>query len=221
MTKNRFQLTLTLLWLFLVCPVQAAEAQRSGQKNQKADSELVQPGDWIASVPIPEDGLATPGRVTYVLENGSENWPLNKRIEIIKAMDEATWIYNHYGEFQKNLTVTYDRSVPTADANIRGRIRFGGSISTRVALHEVAHTMGIGTAPQWKRMIKRGRWTGRHGNRVLMAFDGPQPEMVLQGGDQHFWPYGLNYDKEDSPVNRVRHVLMVEALLRDMQELGR
>lgn len=199
-------------------PLMAAERQRTRSRNQRATEQPPNPGDWIAGLPKPNDGVETLGRVSYTLERGSEKWPAKKRIEIIKAMDEAVWMYNHYGSFEKELSVTYDRSVPTADANIRGRIRFGGSISTRVALHEIAHTMGIGTAPQWKNMIQKGRWIGRQGNLALIAFDGPVPEMELQAGPQHFWPYGLNHDREDSPINRIRHVLMVGAITQDLRD---
>jgi hypothetical protein len=217
MISCRLRFFALIALLFGFCPLMAAERQRGRSRSQRTAEQPPNPGDWIAGIPKPKDGVETLGGVSYTLERGANKWPIKKRIEIIKAMDEAVWIYNHYGSFQKQLTVTYDRSVPTADANIRGRIRFGGSISARVAMHEIAHTMGIGTAPQWKKMIRKGRWIGRQGNVALLAFDGPVPEMELQAGPQHFWPYGLNHDREDSPVNRIRHVLMVGAITQDMR----
>jgi hypothetical protein len=38
----------------------------------------------------------------------------------------------------------------------------------------------------------------------------------MNGDSQHIWPYGLNYDSEDSATNRVRHILIVQAMRCDM-----
>ncbi|MEM6329556.1 MAG: hypothetical protein AAF790_04840 [Planctomycetota bacterium] len=203
---------LILALLAALLPASDAHAQRGGRREKPA--EPTQPGDWLAEYTEPEDGVETRGRLTYRLSPGNDRWPPEIRVRIIKAMDEAVWLYNRYGLFEKQLLVAYDRSVPTANANYAGRIKFGKSISTRVALHEIQHTLGVGTQRAWGRMLKDKKWTGHHANRLLQSFDGR--DARLNGDRQHFWPYGLNYDKGDNPTNRVRHILMVEALCRDM-----
>lgn len=161
-----------------------------------------------------ENVLQPRGQLTYVLSDGWEKWPEDKRKRIVTAMDEAVALYNQYGRFQKKLRVAYVPSVRTADANYKGNIRFGKQIATRTALHEISHTLGIGTTQKWRKILKDKQWTGYYANRLLQSFDGA--DAKLKGDRQHFWPYGLNYAKGDSPVNRIRHVMMVEALCRDM-----
>ena len=163
----------------------------------------------------PDDPVEFRGKITYRFNEGWQSWPEDKRSRILKSMDEAVWIYNRYGRFEKTLRVAYNPKVPTADGNINGQIRFGKQISTKTALHEISHTLGVGTARRWQKLLVEKNWNGHHANRMIQALDGPQAK--LSGDRQHFWPYGLNQPKEDSPVNRIRHVLMVEALCRDME----
>ncbi|MEM6799456.1 MAG: hypothetical protein AAF589_08070 [Planctomycetota bacterium] len=192
----------------------AATDSQAERRTEKKAGPPLNPGDWLAEYTEPEDGVQNLGRLSYRLNPGYDRWPEEKRVRIIKAMDEAVWLYNRYGMFEKQLRVAYDRSVPTANANFNGQIKFGKSISTRVALHEIQHTLGVGTQRKWERMLDNKKWTGHHANRLLQSFDGR--DARLSGDRQHFWPYGLNYDKGDDPTNRVRHILMVEALCRDM-----
>lgn len=158
---------------------------------------------------------AARGKLTYKLSEGWEQWPPKKRQRIVAAMDTAVSLYNKHARFKKKLVVSYNLGTPTADANYRGRIRFGKSIGARTALHEISHTLGVGTTKKWRSMIKGGRWGGQHANRLLQSFDGPQAK--LKGDKHHFWPYGLNYAREDGKRRRIRHVKLVEALCRDMQ----
>jgi hypothetical protein len=157
---------------------------------------------------------AEPGKLRYRLVDGNENWPPEIRQRIVTAMDAAVALYNEIGGFDKQLTVAYSPGTPTADANYNGHIRFGGQIGRRTALHEIGHTLGVGTTRQWRQLLVEGKWTGEHANALLRSFDGP--DAVLKGDRQHFWPYGLNYDKESSPENDRRHVLMVKAFRIDM-----
>lgn len=157
---------------------------------------------------------ANPGKLRYKLVDGNENWPPEIRERIVKAMDGAVALYNEVGNFDKQLTVAYSPGTPTADANYNGHIRFGGQIGKRTALHEIGHTLGVGTTRQWRSMMVEGKWTGEHAIALVRSFDGP--DTVLKGDRQHFWPYGLNYDKESSPENDRRHVLMVAAFRVDM-----
>jgi hypothetical protein len=155
-----------------------------------------------------------PYMLVYRLADGKENWDAKKTQQVVEAMDAAVALYNQMGEFDKKVTASYNPGTPTADGNYNGNIRFGGQIGKRTALHELGHVLGVGTHPKWRSMIVDGKWTGSYALAQLRAFDGP--EAVLHADRQHFWPYGLNFDKESSPENDRRHVLMVAAFRRDL-----
>jgi hypothetical protein len=155
------------------------------------------------------------GPLVYRLSNGSEKWPEERRRVIVEAMDAAVAFLNEHGNFKKTVTANDSPGTPTADANWDGWINWGGSINRRVALHEIAHTLGVGTHPRWRGNIKDGKWTGRHALRQLREFDGA--DAILYADKMHFWPYGLNFDKESSPENDLRFVKMVAALREDME----
>ena len=161
-----------------------------------------------------EDAKKPKGSITYKLSGGSENWPEDRKKRIVDAMEAAVDFLNTHGDFKKEVTANNSPGTPTADANISGWINWGGSINRRVALHEISHTLGIGTHENWGKNIKDGKWTGKHGLAQLREFDGP--DAVLNADRQHFWPYGLNQDHESSRENDLRHVKMIEAMRRDM-----
>ncbi|MBN1517483.1 RICIN domain-containing protein [Candidatus Sumerlaeota bacterium] len=133
---------------------------------------------------------------------------------ISSAMAEAVSLYNANGTFTKSLHVYYSSGVPTAQANYDGVITFGGSRNTRVAMHEISHTLGIGTYSAYWNLMTGGNWDGGNAVRKLKSFDGAS--AVLKGDSVHFWPYGLNYDSEDGTTARVRHVQIVQAFQSDM-----
>jgi hypothetical protein len=154
------------------------------------------------------------GPLTYRLAAGNENWPADIRAEIMYSMDGAVAEYNRYGTFNKSLTANYNPGVPTAQAGYDGWIDFGGSRNFRTALHETAHTLGVGTAPNFCSFVSAGIWTGSNAVWQVRQFDGPTANV--NSDCTHFWPYGLNYDNEGGTENFRRHVLMVAALRRDM-----
>jgi hypothetical protein len=154
------------------------------------------------------------GSLRYSLAAGNENWPADIRAAIVYAMDGAVAQYNRWGTFNKSLTANYNPGVPTAQAGYDGWIDFGGQIGYRTALHEIAHTLGVGTAPNYGNFINNGLWTGSQAIQQLRAFDGPTANLNTDG--THIWPYGLNFDNEGGTENNRRHVLMVAALRRDM-----
>jgi hypothetical protein len=161
-----------------------------------------------------EADAKTRRHLKYVLPDGHEKWPADRKKRITDAMDAAVALYNTHGVFKKQVWANNSPGTPTADANYEGWINFGGSINTRVALHEISHTLGIGTHPNWQANIRDGKWTGRHALAQLREFDGK--DAVLHTDRMHFWPYGLNFDNESSKENDVRHVLMVAAMRKDM-----
>lgn len=154
------------------------------------------------------------GSISYKLSGGSDKWPDDRKKRIIAAMDASIGFLNKNANFRKELTANNSPGTPTADANIQGWINWGGSISRRVALHEIAHTLGIGTHENWQKNIKDGLWTGKNALEQLREFDGK--DAVLHADRQHFWPYGLNQDSESSHINDLRHIKMVQAMRKDM-----
>jgi hypothetical protein len=153
--------------------------------------------------------------LSWGLNGGSEGWPAGQRDTITRSMNEAVALYNQYGVFEKRLTANYNAGVPTAEANYDGFISFGGQNNTRVALHEMGHTMGVGTY----RPFNGGTWDEKGAaGKLLKLFDGVA--ATLSTGGSHFWPYGLNFDNEDNPGARERHVKLVAALRFDMGIVG-
>ncbi|MFH9584086.1 hypothetical protein ACH4LS_02935 [Streptomyces luteogriseus] len=135
---------------------------------------------------------------------------------ITKAMNAAVARYNNLSDLGKTLTVRYEPGVPTADGNINGTIRFGSNrsyMNERTALHEIAHTIGVGTSSGWSRLGGGGTWTGGQATALVRQYDGPGAKISTGGG--HFWPYGLNYDNEWSGTAADRHVHIVAAMVRD------
>jgi regulation of enolase protein 1 (concanavalin A-like superfamily) len=151
--------------------------------------------------------------VVYSIQGS--NWPADRRAAAVAAMDAAVGRYNDYGGFDKTVNVYYDPGVPTSDGNYNGTIRFGGTWpNDGVAQHELAHTLGVGTAPQWGSFSFGGTWHGAYAIEQLHLFDGPG--AVLSSDNMHFWPYGLNYPNEYTDTGKLRNVAMVHALRADM-----
>ena len=129
-------------------------------------------------------------------------------------MNEAVSVYNANGFFDKHVWANYNASVPTAQASYGGWIDFGGSISSRVALHEISHTLGVGQVAAWNTNRTDNKWTGTYGVARIKLYDGAS--AVLNADTMHFWPYGLNYDDENTPTKWSRHCRMVSAMRCDM-----
>jgi hypothetical protein len=134
---------------------------------------------------------------------------------ITSAMNAAVARYNNLSDLGKNITVHYNPSVPTADGNINGTIRFGAkaSMNERTALHEISHTIGVGTSGRWGSLGCGGTYNGGQATALVKRYDGQN--ATIRCDRQHFWPYGLNFDSEFSQTNADRHVEIVEAMVRD------
>jgi hypothetical protein len=168
---------------------------------------------FIYSVLILFGSVSVFADVTYWLHSSANDHP-----QVKAAIEEAVPIYNKYGSFNKHLVVYYNSGVPTAQANYDGVITFGGSRNTRVALHEMGHTVGVGTywgSPSYSSLMVGGVWQGYYGRKLAFEMGSPYAEG-LRGDGTHIWPWGLNYDSEDSFIERIKHVRMMAALRCDM-----
>ena len=138
--------------------------------------------------------------------------PADKQAAITSAMNTAVGNFNTYANYSGNIVVTYNSGVPTAQTDgYQGWIEFGGSISARVAQHEIAHWLGCGTYSAWNSNRSGGLWTGANAIARERSYDGAT--AVVNCDAQHFWPYGWNQDNE-GPADK--HIGMVGALRKDM-----
>ena len=137
---------------------------------------------------------------------------------ITTVMDSAVFLYNKYTNLSKYINVYYAPGVPTAEASSNGDLRFGKERSymfVGTAMHEMAHTMGMGTTSEYKAMMEGGVFKGQKAQALLKEIDGPDAE--LHGDSQHFWPYGLNYASEvKSEQDLINHARIVEAMYQDI-----
>ncbi len=160
------------------------------------------------------------GNVEYHL-NKSAN-PTQDEQEAYKlitaAMDSAVFLYNKYSDLSKHIEVYYSTGVPTAEASSNGDLRFGKDrnyMFVGTAMHEMAHTMGMGTTSAYQSMFKDGVFQGEKAQAMVKEIDGPN--AVLKGDSQHFWPYGLNYRSEvHSEQDLINHVKIVNAMYQDI-----
>ncbi|WP_407442922.1 RICIN domain-containing protein [Fibrobacter sp.] len=160
------------------------------------------------------------GKVSYTLHK-SENPTADEKeaYELITiAMDSAIYYYNTYTTLSKYINVYYSTGVPTAEASSNGDLRFGKDrnyMYVGTAMHEVAHTMGMGTTSEYKAMFKDGVFQGQKAQALLKELDGADAE--LHGDSQHFWPYGINYRSEvHSEQDLINHAKIVNAMYQDI-----
>lgn len=157
------------------------------------------------------------GKLSWTFANN--NMPQDVKQRITSAMNDACARYNAGADWPaRTLTVEYNTDVPTADGNSGGNgyIRFGANASyqtTRTAMHEIAHTWGVGQSGGWYNNTTSGDFTGTNTVTTIHAFETPTTAIHTGGG--HFWDYGLNYDSEWSETNAFRHVKLVWAMRAD------
>jgi hypothetical protein len=169
------------------------------------------------AAPAPREQVAA-ATITWTLERASKPTADQQAAYtlITSAMNAAVARYNNLSDLGKSITVRYDTGVPTADGNLNGTIRFGGNrsyMTERTALHEIAHTIGVGTSSGWSSLGGSGTWAGAQATALVRQFDGSSAKLSTGGG--HFWPYGLNYENEFSGTAADRHVQIVAAMVRD------
>jgi hypothetical protein len=162
------------------------------------------------------------GNVTYTLAQSAnptaEESAAYTRIKT--AFDEAVAYYNNFTSIAKTLYVTYNPGVPTADANFAGNIRVGSNTGyqrTGTALHEIAHTMGVGQHWYWtSNLIIGGVYQGVQANKLL-RFMTRNPSEFLKGDQLHFWPYGINGANEDTgqEILYITNVIVMQGMKKD------
>jgi hypothetical protein len=136
---------------------------------------------------------------------------------ITAAMDRGLEYYNCYTNISRTLSVSYVPSVPTADGNPNGNIRFGSmdSMNYITAMHETSHVLGVGDNA-FDALIVDGVFTGPAATAELREITG-DTAAELHGDNQHFWPYGLNYVSEVmSEADLLNHMRIVVRIREDM-----
>lgn len=161
------------------------------------------------------------GSITYVLEKAAAPTAdqLDAYARIQKAMDSALYHYNRLTTLRKALRVQYVPGVPTADANSNGVMRFGSNrsyMSVITAMHEMSHTLGVGTTPEYARILVGGLLQAPKANAALRAATN-DPAAQMKGDAMHMWPYGLNFASEVKSVADLEiHCRIMEGLHQDM-----
>jgi hypothetical protein len=162
------------------------------------------------------------GKMTYTLSedpNATDEVKANYT-RIKAAFDDAVMYYNNFTSIEKQLWVSYSPGTPTADGNFNGNIRVGSSTGyqrTGTAMHEIAHTVGVGTQWTWAaNFISGGVYQGTFANRLL-RFMTQNPAESVKGDTQHFWPYGINGASEDTgnEMLYIIHALIMQGMKAD------
>lgn len=218
MKNNRISLLLILgiLVTFLVIVgknVYSLE-KTSTQKGNKANLML--------------NGLPTnKGHVSFqLIREGMPNADNASAYHLIQqVMDSAVNYYNTYTTVTKRITVHYltDASV-RADANIYGNIQFGPNrtfMNVGTAVHEIGHTIGVGTSSKWLSYGTPGdekgiyTFSGKKATTMLRQITG-DPKAQITMDNQHFWPCGLNYATEyKSESDLINYCKIINAMIED------
>lgn len=165
------------------------------------------------------------GHITYTLAKSASPTATEQTAydKIKTALDKAITYYDCYTNITKSLNVSYVPSVETADGNINGSLRFGSNttyMDYRTAMHEIAHTVGVGQASNWGSFLANGLFTGEHAAAQLNAINATLSKPLyteLHADTQHFWPYGINQQSEvKSEADLIFHCQMVVAIRQDL-----
>lgn len=180
----------------------------------------MRPATRIAIAVALSSSLTAAGAFTYTLAKAANPTAdqLDAYARIQKAMDSAVGYYNAYTDIRRHLTVQYEPSVATADGG-GNNIRFGSSPSYMVvitAMHEISHTLGVGTTTQYASYMSNGIFTGPLATAALRKIE-KNDTVRLRGDKTHIWPYGLNYASEvKSTADLVNHCKIMDGLYKDL-----
>ena len=156
-------------------------------------------GDVIKVITLPK------GTVSFTL---ASNVTGEDRERIGAAMESAVNYFNNLTSIKGLwLNVNFGSGTPTAEASYGGWMRFGPNTSyqrTGTALHEMGHTIGVGTHNLWygpssslRENGSSGLWLGDRTEKVMQFIDNTQ-SAYLTGDKTHMWPYGINGANEDT-----------------------
>lgn len=169
--------------------------------------------------PKPADGCTGSGKVTYTLARATN--PTADQQEaynlITAAMDLAVKNYNCYTNLSRQLNISYNPSVATADGSTNGSIRFGSRASMHhvTAMHEIAHVFGVG-ADKFKTLVSNGIYNGPRATAKVREISGVATDQLKSDGT-HFWPHGLNYVSEwKNQQDLINHCAVVQAIVADL-----
>lgn len=176
-----------------------------------SDGEAVYGRQMIIST-IPEGNFTWSFNGTLDLNN-----PIHARIK--SAFDEATWYFNNFTSITKHVTVNYSPGTPTANANFDGWINMGPVESyqrTGTALHEMAHSVGVGTHWKYDDLFTDNRYNGERAAEIIQLMSGDDEEYIRKSG-VHFWPYGINGAHEDTGEEDlyITHCLILQGMKTD------
>ena len=138
--------------------------------------------------PKPADGCTGSGKVTYTLARATN--PTADQQEaynlITAAMDLAVKNYNCYTNLSRQLNISYNPSVATADGSTNGSIRFGSRASMHhvTAMHEIAHVFGVG-ADKFKTLVSNGIYNGPRATAKVREISGVATDQLKSDGT-HF-----------------------------------
>ncbi len=175
-------------------------------------------GDVLKVITLPK------GTVSYTL---ASNVTGDMRDRLDDAMSSAVGYYNNLTSIKgHSLTVNYGSGTPTAEASYGGWMRFGPNTAyqkTGTALHEMGHTIGVGTHSMWygpssplRETGSRGAWYGERTTQLMKFIDNDE-SAYLRGDAIHMWPYGINGAQEDNGTDLlyIANALIVQALGED------
>jgi hypothetical protein len=154
--------------------------------------------------------------VANVNFGSADDGAINRLTNSIKG---GTHLYSGWSSLSKNpITVEYNTNVPSATGNFNGIIRFGPdpkcqNIHTMV--HEISHTVGIGTTSNWESYYSDNKWTGPLGKQQYEAIDGTS-ELPMR--DAHFIPYMTTCASFKPEFYSVifKHISIAQALVADV-----
>ncbi len=180
---------------------------------------------FIAGIAFAAFSTVSFAEVTYTLHKSAnptaDEQDAYKRITTV--MDSAVKLYNTYSNLSKFINVYYAPGVPTAEASSNGDLRFGENRSYMVvptAMHEMGHTMGIGTTQEYWDVCKDGVFRNDKVQAKLRELDN-DPTKELHCDSQHIWPYGLNRASEvSSEKDLINHVILVETIYQQLFKIA-
>lgn len=157
------------------------------------------------------------GNFTYTLNKNNADDATVSRLKV--AFDLAIDYYNKFTSIEKHVTVNYSSGTPTADGNFNGWINMGANSNYQragTAMHEMAHTVGVGQHSKYKELMYDGKWHGTKANEILKMMTN-SPDAYIKGDATHFWPYGINGAHEDSGSSELYmiHALIIQGMKTD------